>query len=86
MIIKLQHPRRRLVSGELYVPSEPGDVSGIPLDTDRFYFELQAEGNHETIATSEIYNSRQAAEHAIALITSADMPHGWTLNDTTKAP
>lgn len=77
MIIKLQHPRYWdgvLDSGEYVV------------DTERFYFEIQAEGNYATIATSEIYESREAAEHAIALITSADMPHGWTLRDTTKDP
>lgn len=76
MIIKLQHPHHTSTDGET-----------LPfLDTERFYFEIQADGNYETIATSEIYESREAAEHAIALITSADMPHGWTLRDITKDP
>jgi hypothetical protein len=35
---------------------------------DEFYFEIQADGNYETLATSEIYSSKQAADHAIELI------------------
>lgn len=33
-----------------------------------FYFEIQASGNFETLATSETYASKAAAEHAIDLI------------------
>lgn len=33
-----------------------------------FYFEIQASGNFETLATSETYASKADAEHAIDLI------------------
>jgi uncharacterized protein YegP (UPF0339 family) len=37
-------------------------------DPTGFYFEIQADGNHETLATSEIYNTKRAAKDAIMLI------------------
>ena len=40
--------------------------------TDQFYFEVQAEGNYETITTSEVYNSKEAAEHGIGLTFDED--------------
>ena len=33
-----------------------------------FYFEVQASGNYETLATSETYVAKSDAEHAIDLI------------------
>lgn len=33
-----------------------------------FYFEIQASGNYETLATSETYVGKADAEHAIDLI------------------
>ena len=35
-----------------------------------FYFEIQAAGNYETLATSEGYRSKSDCERAIALIKS----------------
>ena len=36
--------------------------------TQPFYFEIQAAGNYETLATSETYVSKSDAQHAIDLI------------------
>lgn len=36
----------------------------------QFYFEIQAAGNYETLATSETYRTETAARQAIALIKS----------------
>lgn len=58
MRFKLQHPQYH-------------DTDGNPiaiLNRDCFYFEIQADGNYETLATSEIYESRADAMHAIDLI------------------
>ncbi|MCA1671379.1 MAG: YegP family protein [Actinobacteria bacterium] len=33
-----------------------------------YYFEIQAAGNHETLATSETYVAKADAQHAIDLI------------------
>lgn len=38
--------------------------------TQGFYFEIQAAGNYETLATSETYVSKADAQHAIDLIKS----------------
>jgi uncharacterized protein YegP (UPF0339 family) len=34
----------------------------------QYYFEIQAAGNYETLATSEMYRQKSDAEHAINLI------------------
>ena len=34
----------------------------------QFYFEIQAVGNYETLATSERYTTKSACQHAIDLI------------------
>ena len=34
----------------------------------QWYFVIEAAGNYETLATSEMYQSRSACEHAIELI------------------
>ena len=34
----------------------------------QYYFEIQSDGNRETLATSELYRSKSAAVHAIGLI------------------
>ena len=44
-----------------------------------FYFEIQASGNNETLATSETYVSKSDAEHAIGLIKSGAA--GGTVSD-----
>lgn len=70
MRIKLQHPRGF------------GGISGVTpgtVDRSRFYFEIQA-NNNETIATSEVYNSKQAALDTIKLIEFSD---NWDVVDET---
>jgi len=46
-----------------------------------YYFEIQASGNNETLATSETYVDKSDAEHAIELIKSGAA--GGTLADQT---
>lgn len=46
-----------------------------------FYFEIQAAGNYETLATSETYVSKADAQHAIDLIKSGAA--GATVVDVT---
>lgn len=75
MIIKLQHPQ--------YTATDGSPIG--QLNRERYYIELQADGNHETVYTSEIYESREAAEHAIAFITEGRTTGSFTINDTTTA-
>lgn len=46
-----------------------------------YYFEIQAAGNYETLATSETYVSKADAQHAIGLIKSGAA--GATIVDAT---
>lgn len=46
-----------------------------------YYFEIQAAGNYETLATSETYVSKADAQHAIDLIKSGAA--GATVVDVT---
>lgn len=46
-----------------------------------YYFEIQAAGNYETLATSETYVSKADAQHAIDLIKSGAA--GATVVDET---
>ena len=46
-----------------------------------YYFEIQASGNFETLATSETYREKGDAEHAITLIKSE--AGGATVADET---
>lgn len=63
MRIKLQHPEYHDTDGK----------SIGQLNRDAFYFEIQADGNFETLAHSEVYESKEAALHAIHLITTPDI-------------
>ena len=49
--------------------------------TQPFYFEIQAAGNYETLATSETYVSKSDAHHAIDLIKAG--ASGATVVDET---
>lgn len=46
-----------------------------------FYFEIQAGGNYETLATSETYVSKSDAQHAIDLI-KADAATATVVDET----
>ncbi len=46
-----------------------------------YYFEIQASGNYETLATSETYVSKPDAQHAIDLIQNG--APGATVVDAT---
>lgn len=39
----------------------------------RFYFEIQADGNHETLTHSEVYETHRSAMEAIGLFEAAGM-------------
>lgn len=58
------------------------DETGEP-QLDRFYVELQADGNNETLMTSEVYESHEAAVHMIHLVTQASEAKAFTVTDRT---
>ena len=67
MRIKLQHAHTTDHGGDDPAKDyEREIVSG-------FYFEIQADGNHETLTVSEIYNSRIDAVAAINMFTEAGL-------------
>lgn len=70
MRIKLQH-------AHYTAPDESENV-----DREGFYFEIQADGNYETLCTSEIYNDRRDALLAIDAFRRAGL--NFSLNDLTQ--
>jgi uncharacterized protein YegP (UPF0339 family) len=75
MIIKRQHPKKTVV--------KKGEESQEP-DLKRWYFEIQSDGNYETLVNSEIYNSEEAMNRTIDLLVNDARNNNVRIVDATK--
>jgi uncharacterized protein YegP (UPF0339 family) len=74
MRITLQYPKYTGPRGEAFAALRtPIDEGDCVRDGDRYYFEIQAGGNYETITVSEIYNEKIDAMSAIQMFRDAGM-------------